>query len=198
VHRRLVNGFECIRGLWVVIIRPPVISFEVRVVEQDFLLAISQVSVGLAGFSAIVGLLGSRSGRSDLRVDALRMQVMLETSLMVAAYAFLPVLVSSFDFEVWTTWRISSAGFLIVAIPYEFVAMRRTKDMPDMRLNRLNVNTINWALSFTADAIMLVVLIGLFGSRASALYLLAISFLLVLAGTLFVQFASSTFVPADQ
>jgi hypothetical protein len=69
--------------------------------EQDFLLAISQVSVGLAGFSAIVGLLGSRSGRSDLRVDALRLQVMLETSLMVAAYAFLPLLVSSFDFEVW-------------------------------------------------------------------------------------------------
>jgi len=45
---------------------------------------------------------------------------------------------------------------------------------------------------------MLVVLVGLFESRASALYLLAISFLLVQAGTLFVQFASSTFVPADQ
>jgi hypothetical protein len=167
------------------------------VVEQDFLLTIAEVSVGLAGFSAIVGLLGSRSGRSDLRVDALRLQVMMESSLMVAAFAFLPILVSRFGFEISMTWRISSAGFLIVAIPYEFLSMRRTKGMPDMKLNRLNVNSINWVLSLTADALMLVVLTGFFASRTGALYLLAISSLLVLAGTLFVQFAASTFMPND-
>ena len=166
--------------------------------EQDLLLAIAEVSVGLAGFSAIVGLLGSRSSRSDLRVDALRLQVMLEASLMVAAYSFLPVLVSSFDFEVLTTWRISSAAFLIVAIPNELVALRRTRDMPDMKLNRMNINTVNWTLSLSADFIMLVVVIGVFESRAGALYLLAIFSILVMAGVLFVQFAASTFMPNDQ
>ena len=69
-------------------------------VEQDLLLTIAEVSVGLAGFSAIVGLLGHRSGRSDIKVDALRLQVMLEMSLLVAAGAFLPALVSLFNFEI--------------------------------------------------------------------------------------------------
>ena len=46
-------------------------------IERDLLLTITEVSVGLAGFSAIV-----------------------------------PVLVSLFDFEVWTTWRISTAVWL--------------------------------------------------------------------------------------
>jgi hypothetical protein len=47
------------------------------VIERDLLLTIAEVSVGLAGFSAIV-----------------------------------PVLVSRFDFEVWTTRRIAAAVWL--------------------------------------------------------------------------------------
>ncbi len=167
-------------------------------IEQDLLLTIAEVSVGLAGFSAIVGLLGHQSGRSDLKVDALRLQVMLEASLLVAAYSFLPLLISNFDFEVWTTWRISSAIYLIVAIPIQFFALRRTSDMPAMKLNRMNVNTVNWTLSLAANFIMLVVLIGAFESRAGALYLLGIFFVLLMAGILFVQFAASTFMPSDQ
>jgi len=44
-----------------VIVAPRFTSFGVRVIEQDMLLAIAEVSVGLAGFSAIVGLLGNGS-----------------------------------------------------------------------------------------------------------------------------------------
>jgi hypothetical protein len=82
------------------------------VIGRDLLLTIAEVSVGLAGFSAIVGLLGHRSGRSELKVDALRLQVMLEVSLMVAAGAMVPVLVSLFEFEVWTTRWIAAAVWL--------------------------------------------------------------------------------------
>jgi len=169
----------------------------VRVAEQDLLLAIAEVSVGLAGFSAIVGLLGSRSGRSDLRVDALRLQVMLETSLMVAAYAFVPVLVSIFDLETSTTWRISAAAWLVIGIPTEIVAWRRTRNMPDMKLDQLNVNTVNWALAIGCELLMFLVAIGFFEPRAGALYLVALFSYLLIAGILFIQFASSTFTPVD-
>ena len=91
--------------------------FGVRVVEKDLLLTIAEVSVALAGFSAIVGLLGNRSGRSDIKVDALRLQVMLELALMVAAGAFMPVLISLFEFDVWTTWRIAAAISLTLPSP---------------------------------------------------------------------------------
>jgi len=167
------------------------------VVEKDLLLTIAEVSVALAGFSAIVGLLGNRSGRSGIKVDALRLQVMLEISLSVAAAAFLPVLISLFNFEVWTTWRIATALWLAIAIPSEIIAWFRTREMPDMKLDRLNVNTINWALCLLSDAVMFIVMIGFFEARAGALYMLALFVYLSSAAILFVQFAASTFMPSD-
>ncbi len=166
-------------------------------IERDLLLTIAEVSVGLAGFSAIVGLLGHRSGRSDVKVDALRLQAMLEMSLLVAAGAFLPVLVSLFDLEVWTSWRISTAVFLAIAIPSEIIGWHRTRNMSDMKLNRLNVNTVNWVLCLFCDTAMFFVMIGFFESQVGAVYLLAIFCYLAAAGILFVQFAASTFIPND-
>jgi hypothetical protein len=167
-------------------------------VEQDLLLTIAEVSVGLAAASAIVGLLGHRSGRSDIRVDALRLQVMLEMSLSVAAGAFLPVLVSLFDFEVWATWRIATAAWLVIAIPGEILAWHRTRSMPDMKLSRLNINTVNWVLCLLSDAIMILLVIGFFEPQVGAVYLVAILLYLASAGILFVQFAASTFIPNDR
>ena len=132
-------------------------------IEKDPLLTIAGVSVGLAGFSAIVGLLGSRSGRSDVRVDALRLQVTL------AAHAFVPVLVSIFDLEASASWRISAAAWLAIGIPSEIIAWRRTRNIPELKLNQLNVNTVNWGLAIGCELLMLLVAIGWFGSRAGAL-----------------------------
>ncbi len=64
-----------------------------------------------------------------------------------------------------------------------------------MKLDRLNVNTVNWILCIASDFVMFVVMIGLFASQAGALYLLAIFLYLAAAGVLFVQFAASTFMP---
>jgi len=194
---RLARGIACARGFRAVIVGPRFTSFGVWVVEKDLLLTIAEVSVALAGFSAIVGLLGNRSGRSGIKVDALRLQVMLEISLSVAAAAFLPVLISLFNFEVWTTWRIATALWLAIAIPSEIIAWFRTREMPDMKLDRLNVNTINWALCLLSDAVMFIVMIGFFEARAGALYMLALFVYLSSAAILFVQFAASTFMPSD-
>jgi hypothetical protein len=168
------------------------------VVETDLLLTIAEVSVGLAGFSAIVGLLGNRSGRSGIQIDALRLQVMLEVALLVAAGAFVPVVISLFEFDVWTSWRIAAVAWLVVAVPYEIIAWLRTRDMPDMKLDGLNVNTINWVLCLLTDFIMFILMIGLFEARAGALYVLALFAYLSVAAILFIQFASSTFMPREQ
>jgi len=135
---------------------------------------------------------------SDLvRVDALRLQAMLESSLIVALFALLPVLVTRFGLPTDTSWRICGAVWLLIQVPLEFVCLRRTKNMPDMTLARRNVNTINWCLSLASDAIMVGVVLGLAGSHAGAFYLASLFMLLVMSGLLFVQFAASTFVPAD-
>jgi hypothetical protein len=165
--------------------------------EAEDLRTIAEIAVGLAGFSAVIGVLGSRPSRSDLRVDALRLQVMLESGLMVAAYSLLPLLVARFGLATDAVWRISGALFLLCAIPSEFLALRRTRRMKDMKLAGFNVNSINWCLSFGADLLMLAIALGAFESRAGAIYLSAIFLLLVMAGILFVQFASSTFLPSE-
>jgi len=166
--------------------------------ETEDLFTIAEIGVALAGFSAMVGVLGSRAGRYDIRVDALRLQVMLESSLMVAAFALVPVLVSRFGTEIDIGWRISSAAWLVVAIPMDFLARARTKHMPEMTLTRFNVNTVNWCLALGADLIMFLVLTGATGPRADAFYLLAIFTYLTMSGLLFIQFAASTFVPPSQ
>ena len=119
--------------------------------ETDFLFLIAELAVALAGFSAVIGVLSVRPGTSDVRVDGLRLQVMLETSLFVAAAVLLPVLLDHFDIGSPTVWRTSSAVFLLYQIPGEFISAKRTKSMPEMTVSRFNVNTINWALSIFAD-----------------------------------------------
>jgi hypothetical protein len=166
--------------------------------ETDALSLIAELAVALAGFSAVIGVLGSRPSSSDVRVDGLRLQVMLETSLFVAAAVLTPIILDHFGMESSIVWRLSSAVFLLYQIPGEFLAARRTKKMPDMTVSRFNVNTVNWALSIGADLIAFGVLVGLFGAHAGAGYLVAVFALLVMSGLLFIQFAGSTFVPRGE
>lgn len=165
--------------------------------DRDTLFTFAEIAIALAGFSAIIGVLSSRRTAVDLRVNALRLQVMLETCFMVAAASVAPILIQHFGDDTEYLWQIAAALFLCVAIPFEFIARARTKDMPKMTLTRLNVNTINWGLSLAADLILVVVLLTFVGQHAQAFYLLALFLQLAVAGILFVQFAAETFVTRD-
>ncbi len=59
-------------------------------IDKDILFTLAELAVALAGFSAIIGVLSSRKDSADLKVNALRLQVMLETCFMVAAAALVP------------------------------------------------------------------------------------------------------------
>ena len=65
-------------------------------VDTDLLYTLAEIAVALAGFSAIIGVLSSRRESTDLQINALRLQVMLETCFMVAAAALTPIIVSHF------------------------------------------------------------------------------------------------------
>ena len=166
-------------------------------IDKDILTILAELAVALAGFSAVIGVLSSRRDSADLKVNALRLQVMLETCFMVAAAALVPVLLNKFDISHSVLWRVASAVFLCIAIPFEFVARNRTKNLPDMTLSKLNVNTVNWALSLGADLLLVAILINAVGTWSEALYLVALFFQLTLAGILFVQFAAETFAHSD-
>ena len=165
--------------------------------DRDMLFTFAEIAIALAGFSAIIGVLSSRQQSIDLKANSLRLQVMLETCFMAAAASVVPVMIQTFGGNSAWLWQISAALFLCIAIPFEFIARARTKDMPNMTLTRLNVNTVNWALSLGADLILVAIVLSLVGTHAQAFYVLALFFQLAVAGTLFVQFAAETFVTPD-
>ena len=166
-------------------------------IDNDILFTLAELAVALAGFSAIIGVLSSRRVSADLKINALRLQVMLETCFMVAAAAFIPILLDKFHISHVALWRVASAVFLCLAIPFEIVARNRTKNIPNMTLTKFNVNTINWALSIGADVLLVAILIGAVGTLSESLYLVALFSQLIVAGILFVQFAAETFVHPD-
>lgn len=167
-------------------------------IDTDVLFTIAEIAVALAGFSAIVGVLSARKGEVSLKVNALRLQVMLETCFVVLAAALLPVLLEKFGLDSTVIWRASSGAILCVVIPFEFVAQKRTKDMPSMTWTKFNVNTVNWGLSISADLILLAILINMVGTNAEAFFLIVLCLELALAANLFVQFAAETFSALNQ
>lgn len=166
-------------------------------INNDILFTLAELAVALAGFSAVIGVLSRRRDSAELEINALRLQVMLETCFMVAAAALIPVLLDKFHISHSILWRIASATFLCIAIPFEFVARNRTKNMPNMTLTKFNVNTVNWLLSLGADLLLVAILINVVGTFSDALYLVALFSQLALAGILFVQFAAETFAHPD-
>lgn len=166
-------------------------------IDTDILYTLAEIAVALAGFSAIIGVLSSRKGSTDLKTNALRLQVMLETCFMVTAAALAPTIIYHFGVGPPVLWQIASAVFLCMAIPFEFVARQRTKDMPKMTLTSINVNSVNWALSICADLILVAILLGVVGTNAEAFYLVALFLEIALAGILFIQFAAETFIHSD-
>ena len=80
--------------------------------ESELLFLPAELGVALAGFSAVIGVLGSHRGTSDVRVDALRLEVMLETSLLVAALAIVPELLGRFGIAPPTLMADCECGVL--------------------------------------------------------------------------------------
>jgi hypothetical protein len=166
-------------------------------IDKDILFTFAELAVALAGFSAIIGVLSRRSESTNLKANALRLQIMLETCFMVAVAALIPALFDKFRLDPAMIWRVSSAAFLCIAIPFEFVARNRTKGMPKMTLTKLNVNTINWALSLGADLVLIAIVLNLVAAWSEAFYIVALFAQLAVAGILFIQFAAEIFSRPD-
>jgi hypothetical protein len=96
--------------------------------DRDIFFIFAELSVALAGFSAIIGVLSGRRDSVDHKANVLRLQVMLETCFMVAAVALIPVLLDKFGIGHDAIWRVASATFLCIAIPFEFVAQNRAEE----------------------------------------------------------------------
>ena len=76
-------------------------------IDKETLSLFAELAVALAGFSAVIGVLSSLRNSADLKVNVLRLQVMLETCFMVALAAVVPILLNKFGFDSPLVWRIA-------------------------------------------------------------------------------------------
>ena len=82
--------------------------------HQDFLLTFAEVAAAFAGFAAIVTSFVQNRRPIDLRVNHYRTRVMIEYSLCVVVFAFVPYLIFVLTGLEEGAWRIASALLILV------------------------------------------------------------------------------------
>lgn len=151
----------------------------------DILVAISEVAVAFAGFASLVSILGQRRSVDDARVLGVRMRAMLLASLLVVAFALVPLVLVEFGGSTATVWRMSSLGLLAATVAYlvwlgaTFRWLRRTVEArPFQRFVILPVLYSTFTLLVGSIAANLIV-------AGAALYVTALALLLFQSGFAF-------------
>ena len=97
-------------------------------VDNDTLLTIAELAVGLIGVSGIVVVFMSRSGIDP--VDRMRFVLLLTNGMIVVVAAFIPIWIALFVEEVQTIWRLSSMCGLGLALPITVLVLRHQNSLP--------------------------------------------------------------------
>ena len=85
--------------------------------EPEAFFVLTELGIGLAGFSAIVVAIGQRGGQVE-RMSRFRLLTLLSTALLAAFGALVPQLLAGLGFAGGSLWRGASAllGVLVVAL----------------------------------------------------------------------------------
>lgn len=82
--------------------------------HQDLLQTFAEVAVGFAGFSAVVSIFDRRAENDDPRIRHGRVRVIVEYSLCVVVFSFIPYLLNATLGAEELAWRVSSGALAIV------------------------------------------------------------------------------------
>ena len=85
---------------------------------------VAELAVAFAGFASLVSIIGSRRGRDAPEIDAGRIRGMLEASLLVAAFAIIPILAHEAGLSILVAWRVSAGLF---AVSVSIIVVRQTR-----------------------------------------------------------------------
>jgi hypothetical protein len=96
----------------------------------DFLIALAQIGVAIAGFSGIVAVVGARSAGQWRPDDRLRLAFLLVCSLTVVFFSLLPFAMTALHLPDTVLWRSTSgllAVWLVLANILAFRSMARAR-----------------------------------------------------------------------
>lgn len=151
----------------------------------DYLLRLSTIAVAFVGWSAIVVTLRRALGAELAALHMYFVRFFIEGGLAVAAFGLLPAALSLTHLTHTTIWRLSSTGAAILFSAYlGFLLRRRRRVTP----GPLPVRTVvAFATSVAAVIALWVNVVGVHFESSAAAYCLALTWLLVVGGWVFVD-----------
>ncbi|MEM7194438.1 MAG: hypothetical protein AAF402_05780 [Pseudomonadota bacterium] len=164
--------------------------------HSDTLIALSQLSVALAGFSGIIVALRQRSLTSWPEHELVRFRYMLELAVYSIGFDLLPLLVNALGFDALFSWQFCSillSVWLVIRIFQTATIQKTIRDRLSLvwfYIYQLGSGAVILALAANA--------MGLSTFSAYGIYLFGLAWLLFFSLSLFVRLTISPISTQDQ
>lgn len=157
--------------------------------HQDLLQTFAEVAVAFAGFSAVVSIFDRRAADDDPRIRHYRIRVMVEYSLCVAIFSFVPYLLNATLGSEVLAWRISSVLLMIAWSAVGLSAGRRPRQIFGKSAFSIApaFSTVATVLGYTGAAILLLNAIGISLRSPGASYIVGLFFPLLQSALYFLR-----------
>ena len=158
--------------------------------QSETLRTIAEIGIALAGFTGVVAVLGRRSGGDWSPLEALRLHVLIQTSLLVVFLSFLPILLLRAA-SAETAWRTANGacGLALVVTTYVIVTRWRASgyswEGASVRVARL-LGAISTVALFLILLLQFAAALGFSLLDAFLVYALGLLYLLALGAMNFV------------
>jgi hypothetical protein len=154
----------------------------------EALLAIAQISLGLAGFGGVFVAVG---GRAAVRApaDTYRLVMLQSTALSTLVLSLLPVAFTGLGASEDATWRFCSAllAVLLIGVVSFSIRLRRPHE-EEIRIGEQRwVSRLLWTGAITCFAVQLPNALGLFGERGFGVFFASLVFLVAFGSYLFAR-----------
>lgn len=164
----------------------------------DTLHVVAELAVAFAGFASLVSIIGSRRGRDAPNIDAARIRSMLEASLLVAAFALVPILIFHSGLPTSASWRASSGMFAIAAAVIMVLQARRTYLATDPAGYRPSASWLITTIALWTVTLSTLIATALGAVKNAAFgYGVALFAFLVFAALLFIRLIASLLAGPD-
>jgi hypothetical protein len=155
------------------------------VVDPSFLYTVAQVGVTYAGFSTLVTVVAYRR---DMGALPARIYYMLLLSVIVIAFAFVPVIILAYNVSEALAWRVSSGLFGTAWAAYWINAIVKLRTRFQVWDTLSTLNKLHTVVLHPGSAICLLLgIFGLWGIYAPAVYVTMLFIMLYMSAFLFLQ-----------
>ena len=168
--------------------------------HDDWLQTLAEIAIALAGFSGLLAGIRQRSERES-QINVTRLRTIVETSLSVLAFCFIPVFLNGLGVGEVGAFRISAIAFLTGFIPLTVLGFRRFRLAAGTSVIQVSgpLGGVAYLVSAAALVAGVACAVGLPTSAVPTLYLIALTGTLAIGALNFLGFAIgyASFEPND-